>query len=159
MIYPIETTRRRVWMERVLYALMIGIVTISLLVATAAIFRVYFNQPPVHIESLDTPPSVPVCPGMPLHIHNRVMIDRPTVLFVYVSVMDETTSYNMPGTSESLGPRPHPQPSAFEQEIPWTVPALKPGRYNRTFAIRGHDTDEDPLFLHLPFTVAKDCPK
>ncbi len=158
MIYPIEVDRKRVWGERVLYALMIAGVTISLLVAVAAIFQAYFNNPPVHVQSLDTPPSVPVCPGMPLHFNNRVTVEKPTVLFLYTSVMDETTSYNIPGTPESLGPRPHPHPSTFDQFIPWTVPPLPPGTYNRTFALRGHDTDEDPLFIFLEFTIAEDCP-
>jgi hypothetical protein len=156
-LHPVTMGRGRIWLERIMYALMVALVTISLLIAIAAVFQAWFNDPPVHVESMDKHPTQPFCPGDAFPITNRVTIDRPTILFLYVSVMDEGTNFNIPDTSISLGPRLHPHPSTFPQYVLWTVPSLPAGHYNRTFAVRGHDTDERPIFVFTPFTVGEDC--
>lgn len=152
-----EKGQKRVWLERIFYAIMIAVLTISLLVAAVPVYRAYFNDPPVHVVSLDKSPTSPVCPGAAMDIHSRVTVDSPTLLLLYVSVMDEGQNFNIPDTAQYVGPRLHPHKATFTQYVAWTVPELAPGKYSRVFGVRGHDGDETPVFLLLPFEVAKDC--
>lgn len=142
------------WGRWLLSAGLTAAVTVALIIAAAALWP---NDPPVEVQSLDTTPAHPVCPGTQLPINSRVTVEKPTILFLYVSVMDEGTNYNIRDTWESKGFRLHPHKSSFLQFVEWTVPSLPAGNYNRVFAVRGHNTDQLPKQLVLPFTVG-DCP-
>jgi hypothetical protein len=152
------TIETATWSKRIAYAMMSALVTATLIVVLALIWRAFFSDPPVHVTSLDKPFETPICPGDQFVINNRVTVDRPVVLFFYVSVMDEQAQFNINDTQISFPGRPHPKPSTFHQLLPWTVPDLLPGNYVRSIAVRGTDGDENPLFLLTPFEVRSDCP-
>jgi hypothetical protein len=130
---------------------------LTLIVAMALVWRAFFNDPPVHVESMDKPFAEPICPGDIFLLNNRVTVDRPVVLFFYLSVMDENAQQNINNTQVSFPGRTHPHPSAFHQLLPWTVPDLPPGKYTRVLAIRGTDGRENPIFLLAKFEIGAEC--
>jgi hypothetical protein len=147
------------WGQRIIYAMIISFCTVGLFMVIALGFRTVFDQPPIMITSLNESPLVPVCPGVEIPIRNHVIVKRPTILLMYISVTDIGENYNLNNTGRILEPRLHPHESEFDHEIPWTVPELSPGSYARVLAIRGHNPEEDPVFVDMFFTIGKGCRK
>lgn len=143
--------------RQVAYAFMTALLTLSLFVALAAVYQLYFTFPPIQIESLDQPMTRPLCPGDRFDITNEVTVEEPSVLYFVVSVMDEGANANIPGTQFALQPRTHPHPTTFRQIIPWHVPTLPPGKYTRVMGAQGPDGDEHAVFLQMPFEVGENC--
>lgn len=148
---------RDTWLNRIAYALMISLFTLSLLVSASLVFYAFFNNPPVHVQSLDEPYTKPLCPGESYVLNNRVTVDKPVVLFFYLSVMDEKGQQNINDTQISFPGRTHPRPATFHQLLPWTVPNIPPGKYIRTLGVRGTDGREDPLFIEANFEIGENC--
>lgn len=137
----------------------IAVAVVALILMVAAVYNVCCDAPPVQIESIDLREGhEPVCPGEQFAVRSVITVTAPTLLYIYLSVMNPSEEYNINGTQIGFMPRPHPNPSTFVQTLPWTVPSLPPGKYSRVVAVRGHDTDQDPEFSGVPFTVAGDCP-
>lgn len=157
VIYPVETKPLRLWTERIIYALMIAGVTISMLVATTAVWAAYFNSPPLAIKSLDTPALGMLCPGAKRDIHNEVEIRDNIIVHYFVSVLDEQGHYNMIGTQRAYTDFLHPHPATFVHLLPWSVPDLPPGRYLRVFAVRKVSGNEDTIFSQASFEIGEDC--
>lgn len=159
MIYDMKGEENRkwnIWFQRAAYIVMSAIVTVAFFIAIALALSSFFDRPPIHAENLNTTPEESFCPGDRFDMLNHITVDKPTILFGYVSVMDENSDYNYPVGSRVLEPRPHPHPSDFTQTIPWSVPSLPPGKYVRVLAIRGHNPEEDPIFVPMPFEIG-DC--
>jgi hypothetical protein len=144
---------RETFGRRISYAAMIALLTVTLFVVLALVWRAFFNDQPVHVVSMDEPFAAPICPGDQYVLNNRVTVDRPVVLFFYLSVMDENAERNINDTQTSFPGRIHPTATTFHQLIPWTVPDLPPGKYIRAFAARGTDGRENPVILLSPFEI------
>ena len=144
------------WVKSVLYALLIALLTLSLLVALSIVWRAYFSNPPLKITSLDSQPKYALCPGddWPISIHVR--IDAPSIFFSYINVMDKDSRYNIPETYIPLGADPHPHKGDFFNYIPWTVPNIPAGDYTRVLSIRSSMDDKNPIFVVTPFQVGGD---
>lgn len=147
----------RKWFEMFLYSVMISATTIALLLAVASIYDYCCKNVPIKVIQLDKPPEFPLCPGTRMDASNMITVERPTILHIVISVMNETKDYNVPNTNHALEPRPHPRPAVFQQDIPWVVPNLPPGKYNRTITMSGNDSDEHPLFVFQEFEVGENC--
>lgn len=145
------------WGKRALYAVLTSAITLVLIIVATFVWQAFFSDPPVHIETVDSPYPFALCPGQKLVIHNRVTVDKPVVLFFYVSVMDKDAVQNINDTQVSFPGRIHPQAATFDQFLPWTVPSLPPGNYMRALAVRGTDGDEKPVILLMPFAVGDKC--
>ena len=143
------------WLERIAYASMIAVMTIALLFAAAAVFQAYFNDPPVKVVSLDKPPTEPLCPGDSLSINSQVTVERATILFLYISVLDGQERFNIPGTWESQGFRLHPEDLPFSSTLTGKCQSLHQGNITELSWCAGHDTDEDPIVLLLSFEIAR----
>jgi hypothetical protein len=157
VIQPIEVKAIRIWGERVIYALMIAGMTISMLMATAAIWEAYFNNPPLAVTSLDEPDLGVLCPGDTMNIHNKVEIRDNIIVHYFVSVMDKEGRVNIVGTQRAFTDFLHPNPTTFQHELPWTVPTLPPGDYLRVFAVRKVSGNEDTIFSMAHFKIGEAC--
>jgi hypothetical protein len=155
LINPVMSKEKKVnvWVERFAYAGMIAFITIAFLLAVSILYNTYFNSPPALVVSQDGVPTEPLCPGQRFDIHNHVVIKSQMMLYIYLSVMDKEMTHNFEGTQVSLPPRIHPQPSEFNQMIPWIVPDLPPGDYVRAISMRGYVDSEKPLFLTTHFSI------
>lgn len=141
------------WQKRLTNAVMISFVTVTFIVVLALVWRAFFNDPPVHVESMDKPFAEPLCPGDQYVLNNRVTVDKPMVLFMYLSTMDEHAFQNINDTQTSFPGRPQPNTASFHQLLPWTVPDLPPGKYTRALAVRGTDGRENPIMLLMPYEI------
>jgi hypothetical protein len=140
------------------FAVLIALLVVSLLTAVGLVWRVCCDAPPVQVTSLDEGvPRGDFCPGDSFPIRSHLKIKGTTHIFVYASVMDEGTNYNINGTQTSYGARPHPHVSEFTQTLPWTVPDLRPGTYARVATFRGHDPTQMAVHLITKFKVGLHC--
>jgi hypothetical protein len=145
------------WGKRLLYASATAVFTVTLIFVTFLVFQVFYSDPPVHVVSLDPPDLGVLCPGESAHLTNRVTIDKPIVLFFYLSTLDKTGVQNINDTQTTFPGRNHPRPGTFTQMLPWTVPHLPPGKYIRSLGVRGTDGDESPLFISSVYEIGADC--
>lgn len=135
------------------------VITIVLFVSLL-LLAPYFNKPPVDIKTLDPEHLGVLCPGQELPIHNLVTIPKQVIAIYYVSILDESGLANIPGHQETFSGFTHPNPGTFTQVLPWTVPRLPPGLYNRSFAGRGTDGTEESAYVTASFMIGKtgdDC--
>lgn len=145
------------WVRRLTYIFVLVLTTLAFLILVAMIHRTWFNDPPLRVQSLDSPFGHPLCPGEQHDAHNQITVDEPVIIFSYFSVMDEGENFNIGGTQVTNGPRPHPHASVFTQTLPWTVPALLPGKYSRVLAFRSADGRENSIFVSAPFQIGENC--
>lgn len=145
----------RFWFNLLIQASVIGVVVILLAFIVGAVLRATGGQPPVNMTSLEPRDLGPLCPGDLVIINNHVEILAPTVLVYYISVLDETETYNIPGTQVVLSGYQHPKAASFEQHIPWVVPELPPGEWVRAFAARGTDGEEKAVHVLTMFEIPK----
>jgi hypothetical protein len=157
MINPVETTLMRVWAERIIYALLIGAVTLSLFIAFTSVWRAYFNRPPITLTSLDPAHLGSLCPGDELSIRNDVRIEDDIIVFYYVSTMDINADFNYPGTQRAYVDLLHPHPAHFEHELLWTVPNLPAGHYSRVFGVRNVGANQDVVFVTATYEISEGC--
>lgn len=157
--HPLDGERStfRRWMERAIYSLMIGLVTLALIVLASILWTAYFNQPPITVKSLDPPDLGTLCPGEGLLIHNRVEINSPIIGFYFVNVMDRTESRGYPNTQKTWVDNLYPHDTVFDQSLVWIVPELEPGRYTRVFAARNSSGNQKTIFTQNDFTIGDDC--
>jgi hypothetical protein len=142
-------------------ASLIAFIVTTFIVAVAIVYRAFFSDPPVHVVSLNPSDLGILCPGESQHLTNRITIDKPIVLFFYLSTLDESGTYNINDTQTSFPGRNHPREGTFTQMLPWTVPHLPPGKYVRSLGVRGTDGRENPLFLEAVYEIGdeKACGK
>ena len=152
---PMQPIRR--WVERLIYALTVSIMTIALLVAFGTVWEAYFNAPPVTIASLDPADLGFLCPGDTLVINNDVTIKDNIIIHYFVSVMDKDGYSNMPGAQRAYTDFLHPYPAHFAHHLPWTVPELEPGEYLRVFAVRKVSGNQDTVFTSTKFSIGDNC--
>jgi hypothetical protein len=143
--------------RRISNAIPIALLTVTFFVAFALVWQAFFSDPPVHVVSLDPKDLGVLCPGESKHLTNRITIDKPIVLFFYLSTLDETGIQNINDTQTSFPGRNHPRPGTFTQMLPWTVPHLPPGKYVRSLGIRGTDGDENPIFVESVYEIGANC--
>lgn len=142
----------------VLQAVFAAIAVSAFLLLITVIYRGYFNIPPVLVTRLNNADLGDICPGDYYPIEDRIQVERPIVLLLYISVLDQNATHSYNDTQTSFPGRPHPKPSVFVQSLPWTVPDLLPGKYTRVLAIRGTNGAEDPIFIESTFEVPEGCP-
>lgn len=136
----------------------IAVMVVALFLAVVAIYRACCDAPPIAMTPIgDSLVDRPVCPGEEHDVASIVTVTKPTLLYLYISVMDEKSDYNIPETQLSFVPRPHPHAASFTQHLSWIVPELDTGSYTRVVTVRGHDTDESPVFYIVPFRIRPDC--
>lgn len=151
----INTDQKNSLGKRFAYIVVSSTVTVLLLCALAIVWRIYFNDPPLSIASLDESPSYSLCPGMDYPAHSHVVISSPTLLYSYFSVMQD--GKNISRTQVSNGIYLHPEAADIIQVLPWKVPDLPPGDYTRVLAYRGTDGRENSLFLTMDFSIGEFC--
>lgn len=144
------------WRRRLLYASLTGATTVVFIVIMSLVWRAFLSDPPFYFSNTDPDYTEPLCPGEQLVINNRVVVDRPVVLFFYLSVMDKSASRNINDTQVSFPGRIHPHSATFHQLLPWTVPDLEPGEYILAIAGRGTDGDENPVIVLKKFSIAEE---
>lgn len=152
---PVKPIHR--WIERIIYALMIAAVTISMLIAVGTIWEAFFNAPPIVITSLDPPDLGFVCAGDVMTINNDVEIKDNIIIHYFVSVMDTEGHINVAGTQRAYTDFLHPYPASFTHHLPWTVPDLPAGEYLRVFAVRKVSGNEDTIFSMARFAIGENC--
>lgn len=138
-------------------ALLAGLATLGLIIVAALINLLYFNDPPVVVASLDAPYAVPLCPGQVVNVHKRIEVDSPVQLFTYFEITSLDRRVHIPGTNVSNGARSYDVVGVYDEIFPWTVPDIPPGRYNRTFTVRGTDGRENSLFTYMDVEIGEDC--
>jgi hypothetical protein len=137
----------------ILQAIFAGIAVCSFLLLMTIVYKGYFNTPPVLVQRLNNEDLGELCPGDFVPIVNRISIEHPIVLLMYVSTLDANATHSVNDTQISFKGRPHPKQSKFMQSLPWYVPDLPVGTYTRVLAIRGTNGAEDPIFVQSTFTV------
>lgn len=147
------------WLERLIYALLIGSVTIGLLMALRVVLDAFFNAPPLTLTSLDPADLGVLCPGDAMNIHNEVEIHDDIIVFYYVSTMDAAANSNVLGTQRAFVDQLHPHPARFMQTLPWTVPDLPPGNYTRVFGVRNVGSTQDVVFIVAEYEIKAGCPE
>lgn len=145
----------RFWSMLVIQSVIVAIVVLALSTLTIVILRVYFNNPPIQITSLDPPYLGVLCPGDEVYIHNHVHVNEPILMFYYVSTLDVTGSSNVPGTQRAFTDYLHPRIAEFDQVLPWTVPNIEPGRYRRVFASRNVERNQRTIFIEATYEVGE----
>jgi hypothetical protein len=143
------------WLERMVYVFMIALVTVALLFVVGLYYNDRFNVVPMEITSLDLGKEHAFCPGERFDIHNHIVINEPMLLYIYITVLDSTESYNILDTQIGMTPRQHPQAAEFDQMLPWTVPELPPGTYYRGITYRGYIDSQKPVQVDVPFRVKR----
>lgn len=138
-------------------AFLAGVVVIAMLLMVSTIYRIYYNTPPIHVERIDPVDLGTLCPGDSYPVSNRITIQRPLVVLLYVSTLDSSGTHNVEGTQTTYGGRPNPRAVTFDQHLPWEVPDLPPGKYVRVLALRGTNGAEDPIFVESSYTIGANC--
>lgn len=151
-----NVTWKSTW-QWLIYVLGASVFTIVLLIVVALVWGDALNPPSFSIVALDTESTRAFCPGESLDIHNRVTVSHPTILFFYISVMTEDLGHNINGTQLNFPGRPHPIPSSFRQSLPWVVPDIPPGIYQRVVSVRDPDGARRSVFSNVRFRVGN-CP-
>lgn len=137
----------------------IGIVVVGLIIFVSALYQVYGRKGPVEILQRDPMSLGSFCPHTRYNISNYVRVKYPTISTYYVSVMNKTREFNIPGTQELYRGFTYPIEGTFFQSIPWTAPDLTPGTYARVFGAVGVNDNGKPQFIYSLFTIKprKDC--
>lgn len=157
LLHPIEKKRLRVWAERLLFSFMIGIVTIALLFLVSIAYNFYLNDPSITFTNMDTPDLGILCPDQQVDVHAQVRISEPIITIYYISVMDSGKTKNIIGTQRAFTDNLYPYPTEFESILPWKVPDLPPGKYQRVVAVRDVTSLRKTLFTSNTFTIGENC--
>lgn len=144
------------WRNALLQGAVGAIVLIAFLLLWGTIARMQADETPVDIIGLDGDDLGEICPGLRMVIHTRVIVDRPSVLVYYISVMEETGSQNIIGEQTIYYGQIHPRVADFESEMPWQVPDLPPGKYIRAVAVRDIDSQDLPEFQESAFVIGRE---
>ncbi len=147
------------WRSRIIFAIVVAFCFIGLLLATGALWRTFFNRPPISITSLDPAHLGDFCPTDEVPIHNYVNINDSIIVFYYISTLDEEANMNYAGTQRAYVDMLHPHPASFEQVFSWKVPELPPGSYSRVFGVRNVGAIQDVVFLVATYNIKRGCPK
>lgn len=142
-----------------LNGLSMGLVVALLMLIGSTLWRVWFNDPPIRLMSLEPVNLGQLCPGQdaPLHVH--VVISEPIILHYFASVLDAEGKRNIIGTPRAWTDNLHPRPATFDESFPWIVPQLLPGRYRRVMAARNVSGNQNTVFIERFFEVPVGCPK
>lgn len=150
---------KNVWWERTLYAFMIAAIMIALLILTSLVFDAVLNPISIRATDRDAPTVQPmaVCPDQPQVLHLHVSVLRSMLLYIYLTVLDETESYNIDNTQVSFPPRQQPKPTHFDLNLPWTVPDLPPGTYRISVYFRGDIDSQKSARFSKRFRIGENC--
>lgn len=135
---------------------------ISTLLLCMGIFArfVLWPEPPqlaIRIAEVESGIAGPVCPGQKIRIVSRLTVLHPMILELAFSVMDVEAVRNVGGTQIEYLPRPQPNVGAFDQTTIWIVPELEPGEYARVMSFQSHNSESQPVFLIVKFTIKGGC--
>lgn len=147
----------RLFGEQLSYALMVAATTLVLAFLWGVLNATFFNLAPIGVETLDFPRNATFCPGENFDIHVKITLSKPIVLYTYIAVLDESLIQDLPDDQQNPIPSPHPVASTYNHKIPWVVPHLPPGHYNRVVGFRGPNGYEKAVYLIQPFMIGGYC--
>lgn len=145
------------WIARLAYSFMIALVTLSVLVLFTVIVQSFVLSPPVEYTPLHQVEKERYCPGDEFNATGYLKIKRQTILYTYISVVDENTNISLVPSDIPLPPQPVLVTNDLLIEIPFTIPQLSPGKYVRLIAFRGYNDSERPSFYLTPFQIGDNC--
>lgn len=138
--------------------------TLVLSIGLAAIVIILLNTPGVihksgikilsytyDLENLDG-----LCPGDVVVFHTTMDILRPGVFQAIVNIHDAEKHLNV-GPSYVSEKKSQPYEREVSVDVPWEVPDLPPGDYERVVAIVALDAGSEPAFHSDKFSIREDC--
>lgn len=97
-----------------------------------------------------------VCSGWTYGISWRFTVDRPVVVSIHRTVLDQY-GHTIPGSEDMPLYRVYPWVRTIVERSRFTVPYLAPGGYTRAYAFVALDQPSSPEIFTVPFVVAKNC--
>lgn len=138
-------------------ALAVGFIVISMLILITVLYNLYGNRPPIRIISLDPVNLGDLCPGDLYPIHNHIEIQSVAFIVYHTTVMDEDQVKNIADTQTATKDYIHPKIAQYEQNLPWIVPDIPPGKYTRVFAALGTNGNNKPEIVSSEFSIPDTC--
>lgn len=136
---------------------LIAVSVFTVLVLYTMISRSLFNSPPLIVVSLTQPPMDALCPNATYDVLVKVTPLKTTLVSFYLVVRDEDNNHYVDRNQTPLFEVPSEAGVTFTQTLPWKIPDLPPGKYERILSLRGHDPDEAPLVFVEGFTIGEGC--
>lgn len=141
---------------------MLGFIACLILIGVALIGVLLFVPPAQHESALDLyevrwPPQTDLCPGDTVEYGVSYRVNRPTVTRLVVQYLDAETELSISNLGVNQLLFVHPHATALDRTVPFVVPDLGPGRYERVTAITSLTEAAKPLFVVIPFTVGEGC--
>lgn len=136
-----------------------GLVLISVsLLYYAILVRPVVVPPPLHIThyNLDIPGDLRVCAGWTYGISWQFTIDRPVVVAVHRSVLDQY-GHTHPGSEQTPVYRVYPTIRTTVENMRFTVPILPAGTYVYAVAFVALDRPAQAEIFRTPFIVQASC--
>lgn len=138
-------------------AALIIVCVASVLTAYFAITSSFFSDPPLRVVPLTQPPSAILCADAEYSLLVEVTPLRTTLVSFYLVVRDKNNNHYVDRDQTPLFEIPTEEGVRFTQRLPWKIPTLPPGEYERILGVRGHDPDEKPLVFTEKFTIGNPC--
>jgi hypothetical protein len=165
MVVSIFRDRFQAWLQSIrptfLNALVIALTTLVFLICLSLLWRIYGNNPPIMIHSLESDHIGFLCPGEERLIPMHIIIREPVITHYFISVNRLPEKSNVLGTQKVFTDMLHPEPAEFTAAFPWTVPELPPGEYKRVFASRNVAGNQKTVWATTLFDIAEEgenCP-
>lgn len=131
----------------------IAISVFTILILYTMITRTWFSIPPLRVVSLTQTPNKDLCANETYKVLVEVTPLRTTLVSFYLVVRDEQNNHFVDRNQTPLFEIPTEAGITFTQELPWSIPNLPPGHYERILGVRGHDPDETPIIFIEGFDI------
>jgi len=140
----------------------IGATIISILFAIAMIIvpmiPVALRQPPVTIDGIVVHTPMPVCPGDTVEFTSHVIINEPSIIGFWTGILDVDKNDIVSGTRTEGIPVVRNEEGEVYEDVNFVVPQLDSGDYIRIAAFAAVNSDTEPSFAMVEFTVDENCP-
>jgi hypothetical protein len=141
----------------------IGALILACIIAVCMIIMLQYPIPlretPVIIHDVAIPKKTIFCPGDKYTYTTELEFTKPSILSLYIGIVDKDTGDTLPGTVVNVGPIPRKDPATIKEGSTFVIPDLPPGNYERIMAIDAEHVDSVPIFFSLPFKIGERCPE